>query len=375
MVDISALVPGSYIYEGSQAPLLNFRTALNKSASGIALTRILCVGDSTTVGEGSINGTTLLGADMKALSWPTQLARRLTSLGFNTCTENYFTDFGFGASAPTYDTRFVLGSWIFSNPTNSCFCGSTIQATATTASPASFTPATNTDTCEVYYLTAPYMGVFNWNVDGGANTTQSATTTQGVGKLTINAGSVGAHAYNFTWASGGQVNIIGFCAYDSTKKPINILNAGRAGTTVLQTISLANGLSSSGINQQFAALAPSLIIVQLGINDWRGPSDLTTFQTNLGQIIAAKPATAGMIWLSPLNSSTSVTAQATQDQYTSLIRSAATAAGMPYVDISQRNGGYAGASGAGMMNADGIHGNAYLYGDEANLLTNLLLNT
>ncbi|MGY4333199.1 lysophospholipase L1-like esterase [Bradyrhizobium sp. LB7.2] len=336
-------------------PLTNLRAGLANSKNGTAKTNVLLMGDSTTVGQGSNNWNGNLGPGVKTLSWPTQLGTYLAARGYNVSSENYFADFGYGSNAPVYDPRFVLGSWAFYSSAPSA-SGFSIMASATTATPASFTPSTSTDTCEIYYLVNPALGSFNASINGGANTLISTAGPSNKFGVSTISGTLGMNTYSVAWASGGAVDIVGFNCYDSSKKPVCLVNIGRAGTGVSYT---ANN-PFSGLANNLSIFNASGVFMELGINDWRLPTDLTVFQSAINTIIAAKPASADMIWLSPISSAPTVTTQTTQDQYTAIIRASALAATMPYVDFNAMVGGYAGALAKGFMFGDGIHGNGLL---------------
>lgn len=357
------------VYNRLPQSIKNFRAALANSTAGIAKTNILCIGDSTTFGTGSMAG--LYGPGVKNNSYPTALSNRFNSLGFKSGAQNCFGDAGYGANIPTYDPRLTIGSWaVVSNIVS--ICGETYAATAATATPMKFTPTVATDTCEIYYISGNgTAAAFNANVNGGANTVVQTWTglAWNISKVVI-SGSLGMNNYQCSWASGGEVFIIGFSAYSSVNHEVSVINLGWGGSTAESQLGAFPSMAVS-----LAAFNPSLVILQTGINDWFGSTALSTYQSSVASWIAAVPANCDIVMVSPLQSSSANSPFATQAPYDQTFSNAATAGSYMYVDLNGRSGGFTAANALGLMASDGTHGSAAMYNDEGNFLANLLTNT
>lgn len=343
------------------ALLPKWRKALARVVSGQGNGRILCIGDSTTVGTGSVAGGA--GPGVKNASYPTLTASLLSGIGLAASSQNCFGDFGYGANAPTYDSRFVLGNWAFGSPNN--MAGQCYTAGATTASPLSFTPSINTDTCEIYYLTGS-TGSFNANINGGGNTLVNTAGGNGVSKVTI-TGALGANVYNCLWASGSNVFICGFIAYNSAVKQVHVVNMGRGGGKAGDI----NGAFPAASNH-IAAIAPDLTIIQIGINDWTTATSLGSYAASVQTVITGALAVGDCMLSSPIYTNPASVASAAQTPYTAALQSLAITNGIPFVDTNYRLGGFAAGNANGMYYTDGVHGSALGYADEARNLLKLL---
>lgn len=354
----------SLMYESLAGKLSNWRAARAQSVLGIAKSNILAIGDSTTCGVTESN--TNIG--MRSRSYATRTAELLTSAmpGLKVGSQNAFGDSGFGGNAPVYDPRVTLGSWTFATPGS--FAGQCFRATEATATPMSFTPTVDTDRCEIYYLTNPSLGSFNANINGGADTLQSTTVAQGVGKMTL-SGTLGANTYNITH-NAGTVFVIGFNAYASADTEVSFLNMGRGGGEASEAAGAWGGAAV-----HMLPFAPRLLILQFGINEWLSGTAVSTYNSSLTSLAEGRPSDCDLIMLAPIQSdSNSAEYETVQRPFTDAFAALAAELGAVYIDQNARTGGFASADALGFMAGDGVHGSASMYLDEAMALRDLMLS-
>ena len=349
-------------YNFNRAYLANWKAALNNARNGVSNGVILSLGDSTTVGI----GTVVSGVNTKTGSVSTQLAGLLTTAGVPASAQNCFCDFGYTTHAPTYDPRLSIGSWTFSTGVKA-FAGQTYQAGSGANGTLSFTPTIQTDTVDIYYVTNTSLGSFNANINGGTNTLQSTAAAAGYRKLTL-TGSLGMNVYNMAWASGGSVFIVGFNAYNSAVKQISVLNMGQGGATVAGIQAVWHSVASL-----LAIFAPALTTIQIGINDWMALTNGAAFSASLQSLISAAKSISDVLLIAPIQSSSATIPYATQQPYLDNYPTDAISNNCVLLNVNQRWGGFPGGNASGFYYSDGIHGNTSGYGDEASALSKILL--
>ena len=112
-----------------------------------------------------------------------------------------------------------------------------------------------------------------------------------------------------------------------------------------------------------AAVAPDLVIIELGINDINSSVGSSTYQTNLASLVSQAQATgADVLMIAPISSGGTI---ASQPPYMAAALDVANAAGVPYFDVNAKWGGFSGANASGFMNSDQIHPTAAGYSNEA----------
>ena len=186
---------------GATAQLPNWNRALAKVISGKGNARILCVGDSTTMGLYSTNASS---GNMKPLAPCGQLVNILNANGINASYDGYI-GFGLNSGDLAYDNRFSLGTgWTVSNSgTSASLGGAFLIATGTTSS-STFTPTHPVDTFVVWYPTTPsFGGTLNYNIDGGSNTGIAQNGTTSYSHTTVST-TLGFHTIDFNYGSGSN---------------------------------------------------------------------------------------------------------------------------------------------------------------------------
>ncbi|RQY50973.1 hypothetical protein DF109_32485 [Burkholderia stagnalis] len=354
--------------------LSKWKAAKARVRSGVGTGRVLCVGDSITAGYGS------QATGKNALCYPRQLASMLSAVGI-TAVSNAFIGYGPNGAVntgttPNLDLRISLGSWTeFTSVTG--VGGYFFSATSSSNGTLSFTPTVNCDTFVIYWAGSSGNGSFSANISGGTPTTVSTNTGSGVLSKTTITGTLGANVLNLSWSSGGAVYIAGVEGYDSTKPSVSIINAGWSGSATSDWNNTSGGATYSPLYGP-GVIAPDLIVVCLGINDW-DLGTLSAFQTNLTAIVTQYKTYADVLLMSPVptNPGQSVPggttpSTATQAGFVSALWSIANSAGVPVVDIFNRWQSFS-AQNANSMYYDTVtHPDATGYADVAGALASYL---
>lgn len=148
------------------------------------------------------------------------------------------------------------------------------------------------DQADIMWTQVPYGGTFSWAVDGGPATKVSTNGgSVADGKLThISLGAHGSHQLVLSWVSG-QSNVDGVIEYDRDyASGVQVHDAGHYGALTSTWVSALNGGAAGGPAAAIAALAPSAVIITLGVNDQYEGINPATFQSNLQTIITGLAA-------------------------------------------------------------------------------------
>jgi lysophospholipase L1-like esterase len=357
-----------YVTNADDLSFLNWRAGRANAFNGVSNSRIMCLGDSTTVGTGSVTGG--VGAGIKLLSYPTLLAKILTANGYPASVESVFGDFGYGqANSAVYDSRIVWGD--FSPQSVRGPGGQSFGALVTSTNPMTFTPNVQTDTLDVYFATNAGLGGFSVSADAGGATNYSTSAAAGYGKITFSSGSLASHVYKIKAIDNNHLFIVGMVAYNSAVKQVSILNMGYGGSLAVENSSnLWQSLSAV-----VAAYAPSLVIIDIGINDALSGTALSTFQTQVQtQISAAVNNNADVLLVIPIPTNPASIAASVTAGYQGVIRGLAQSNNVPLLDMASRIGAYAPALAKGFYYSDGVHGTGLMYQDLAAKIASLPLS-
>lgn len=340
------------------------RAAFGKVRAGTGSGRILCIGDSTTMGYGNNGGT----GDMKTLSWPTQLSNLLNNKGINAHANSFMGNGGSHGSPSTtlqWDPRLTAGSsW---GVGVGSVGGASFTATTNTNA-LSFLPTVNVDTFVVYYISNGGLGTLSLDINGGTPVTQSTNAGASIRTKSI-TGTLGSNKLNIKWSSGSNVYVVGVEAYDSSKNWISVVNAGWDGsnssdwTNTVHTYDSASGIT---------LLAPDLTIFCLGINDWNTGVTPAAYLANM-QIPITKALSVGDVVLMTPNPTNSATvATATQQGLLSQMAALAATNNIPLIDTYGRWVSYTAANAAG-LSFDNYHPKEAGYADISNNIFNNLM--
>lgn len=328
-----------------------WRRALSRvrsnSSSGSA--RILCLGDSTTIG----NGIPL------AQTWPWLLSGL-----FNT----YYAPTTLGSTClGTANDIWVRGTgWATQGQTslggNTCFGSSGATGTLSLTLPDSF------DTFTVWYIRLTGLGSVTVNVDGGASLgTINANGASAMLSQTFTV-TAGTHTINFVGPTGGNFYVIGVDAYLSTSRKVALTNVGVSGTTAAVWSNAAgNAWSSAAAVQNYGA---DLTIISLGINDAGASSPASTYIANMTSLINAAKTNGDVLVVSmpPSNGSPYTTLE---PQYVAALPGLCTSLGVGYLDLYSRWVSWSDANSYGYF-ADNLHPTPFGYADVAQAVFNAL---
>jgi lysophospholipase L1-like esterase len=365
----SSYIPqNTYLLNFDPNNLISWRLALAKVRAGIANARALILGDSTVFGTGSNNSNT---GNLKALSFPTQLAGFLASLGLNVHTNSVVSDGCSGCeSNHANDPRLTMGTGWSQSSVQTAGGGMWENSSGNTSGALSFLPTVNLDTFIVGYQVAPGNGTISVDINGSGTITQSTNGANGIGYLTI-VGSLGSSTVNIKYVSGGTVRITMIEAYDSSKKWLDVMNAGWASAT---SSSLAqSGFPWTPLTAAVSSIHPDLIILKIGINDWLTGVPVVTYIANVQAIVtAAKTAGISIIIICPPPARPGVS-YATQQTYVNALYTMAISNNVSFIDDFDRFG--ANEATYNSFYWDGLHFNGAGDADEASELVGPLLSS
>ena len=359
---------GSVSYVPPYPPqLASWHTALNKVKSGVSNARILCIGDSTTMGVGSDGG---FSGNLIPNSYPSQLSGVFNTNSIN-AHWNSIVGASNDASPPdrlSNDSRLTksgAASYLNGGYTTA---GGDIFACNNDGSSAGafgFLPTTNVDTFNLWYAISSSNGNMNLNINGGSNSPFNTNGSNGVGLASI-TGTVGSNTLNII-RSTGYVSWLGVEAYDSSKKWVSVMNAGWSAAKSGDWNSSTYPWSPINVISNYS---PDLTIVMLGINDWDNGISTTVYNANIQAIISA--VTTGSVLLvspPPSNPGTGYGSPSTavQATYVAKLQSLASANNLLLVDTFNTWGTWANANSNGWM-YDGVHPNNSGYAQIASSL-------
>lgn len=315
--------------------LARWRKALGGTLQGLANARVLCIGDSNTMGWAVITG-----GHRRALAYPAVLAKLMSGVSAD----------GFGRALTgtsgytTYDPRLSIGAgW---SATGATSLGGEMWVNAADASALMFAPLAAWDAAEV------------WMVGDGAATVQIGVA----GSLVSYTPPAGAIT-RLTWTGGlavqglriervsGSVQIVGWSCYRTNAETI-VYNAGRSGWTSGQ---YADNAQVQSPRNAIGAVGADLCLVQLGLNDRAQNVAPAVFRANLDAVVAAcVPADVALI----VSFEPGGSATYPWSAYVAEILDCARAhGGLPVVDMARRFGDRAAVVAAG-WNTDDYHPNA-----------------
>lgn len=281
-VDLTIAAPDAVVANSySQQQLASQRAqALVPWMSGLAnrhyaRCNIVCIGDSITEGQ---------GADTVDRRWIARLRDNLRARFQTTGLSGGGR--GFLGSAGTGQISFTWPATVTGTPTAASTLGPKSQFLQLNASGQAIDYALTGTSADIMWTQVPFGGTFSWAVDGGAAT--NVSTNGGSiadGKLThINLGASGAHTLRLAWVSG-SANIDGVIEFNNDyTSGIQVHDAGHYGWQTSNWVSATNN-ATAGPAAALAALAPSVIIISLGVNDQFSAVTPQTFTSNITTII------------------------------------------------------------------------------------------
>lgn len=270
---IPAFETGAYTvnFSATNGVLPNATRALTGSFTAAAPVlnrdvRVLFIGDSTTAGVGAdptgvtdVNGSRPYSPPLKAVDW--LVANGVPSHAESVAGDNlvglaiwpsYRPDMSY-AGAPATSTR---------SPT----AGGLLVRLSSTAS-ITFSPSIAVDSVRFAFPRYPATGTLQLNVDGVFHSSYvEAQATEDYNFVTVTGLTLATHTFTFS-ALSGTVHGPGFVqAWDSTKKAVQIINAGARNTT---TANWSVATYPASPKNAIALIDPDITVIDLGINDYR----------------------------------------------------------------------------------------------------------
>jgi lysophospholipase L1-like esterase len=333
-------------------PLRKFSAALAKVRNGQSNAKLLCLGDSTTLGSGS-TGVAGYQANGYLKNVPTKLSAALNAVGIPANSNGVFGSGNIGtlAAYATFDPRWSgPSSWAGFDLADGLGRYAWRNNSGTTT--LTFTPTVDVDTFQIYVSKSPTATGVDLDINGGAATNYdlySATSVTGV--LTITE-VLGSNTLNITRTTTGTNAtgsswVLGVRAYNSAAKQVEVIQSGCAGLKVGDNVSKANPWNARVMLETY--LQPDLTLICLGINDWVAQTNLTTWKTNLSNLIASANVTGDVILCTPVPSDDSVRLASIQQTYVDAIIDLAATNGIQYVDLWRRFGSYSAANTLGFF--------------------------
>lgn len=382
---------------------------------------VLIIGESTPRGWGAMFVGT--AADAASGAWPVQVAQQLQHIyGFNAQANSIAGSGNVGniAAFTTYDTRVVTANnWAIYNGTCTGInmwpggCGFSNQTDSTTFefNPKDTTtypsaPTVPTDTIDVYSLNVNVsvgFGVLSINVNGGSalgtiNQDGSGATTET--KTTFTTGVAPA---DNTWKLACTTKNTYGCFFDaivvrnSLVSEASFINIGIGGATVALWNTAAGPQPNNPLAEIQNVYEPDLCIIQDQGNDQNAGTDITTYKTDLTNIINACKATGDVLIITSQPSepgSGSNPYYDTQQTYVTAQQQVAAAANVPILDWWTAMCGTVSGSGSGStcsrggwlagvahgwngsfngLTQDVVHQGPYAYGTLASLIAQILM--
>jgi len=345
-----------------------------------ATRRIVTIGDSTTLGFGA--GQT----GFRGISYPAELAQALTKDGVAAEAANFVGNgYEYGSQGQQLsDNRAALlgGAQWDSNAIGAGGPGLEFKSpgdgvTLTLDTPGKFNQVI------VSYIDLG-SGSLKVSIDNGApiatltlgNSGNILTQTVSIPEATHSVVSVTSGTSTATYMQGVEFHD---SANDSSAA-IEVINAGIGGWTTTSAASsyyngqiLSGSLNGFGQTAGSAALHPSLVLINLGINDILTNIPQSTSVSNLvkiAQLLRANRIDVIFIIPNPFTNSTDCAALAS---LRTSLESYAKMLNFPVIDLEGTFGdSVTGLSKAGLMSSDNVHPNATLYADIATGIAGLL---
>lgn len=253
--------------------------ALAAQKAGVRNAKIAFVGDSTTAGQDAVISPQ---TERRRKSVAAQLASLFRADGRASMAESSFAKNGLTDPNDLSDARFVttgtLGSSGLGIP------GGGLHVLDSIDDKLSFTPDFPVDTFDIYYV-SPGSGTntFTADVDGGAplGTFNPGGASLAIRKSTVTT-TLGLHKLNINWLAG-SVRIAGIEGYNSAQKQISCWNFGISGAYTGQWADVSQ--PSSRLRGVVEGYVPDLVVISLGINDWRFSRTLSEYENNLNAFI------------------------------------------------------------------------------------------
>jgi lysophospholipase L1-like esterase len=336
----------------------NFASVRNNTANF----KLLCMGDSTTMGVGGSSAP----SSPQVSAYPAKLAALLNSYhipaehGLMVPQSFYSTD---------ADNRWNLGTgWAKQN--FGWGSGSDYRG-LTTAGNLVVTPGILADTYDIYVIQNPTgLGTIGVTATGGAQATFNTNVgPAGISKFTCTASAANINnTLTIVNIGGGDVHICGIEPRLSTQAKVLVGNAGVGGS---KTGDWSNASTNIGGIAAIKGFAPDLTVISLGINDAINASTPTSvYKTNMQAIIDAAKLSGDVLLVSPFPSNTG-SYEPTELTYLPILTELSVTNGVGFINLHDRFISGSRANSDGYM-SDTLHPNNAGYADMAQVVFNTI---
>jgi lysophospholipase L1-like esterase len=169
--------------------------------------------------------------------------------------------------ALAFDTSWGLGGRSVVLNANGDGATYTVQATSVT----------------LHYVRGPGTGTMSVSIDGGAATLINTAGALGMQQWSSGALGAGSHTVAVTRSAGGSVYFAGLLVFNGDEAAgVQGYDAGHFGWNSTQYAAAQGGTWAS-----LGLIAPQLVTVALGTNDYQSQTTIATFRANLASIIGS----------------------------------------------------------------------------------------
>lgn len=316
-----------YAYGVTQSNTSRLKTALNRVIGGTGDALWLDIGDSTTAGTGS---DSLAGNGLRAQSRPTAEASKIaTRLGITVVDESVFGGIGkTTANYALYNPKVTIGSATLAG--TNVGPGGPLWNHALTTGPMRFTPSAAFDRVRVRWKGNTTGRNIVW-------TTSTTETGSLVGDSSFAIKTTVLSVTSATWiefkaSTAATVEWIGFETYNNSGSKLFLNNVGWGGSTAADWVQATGG----GTRPLLAIphMAPDFGLINLNINDMFAGTSISTWKSNVQQIIDAvkQSGDCALMTSNPLNT-TKYGSEASQAPFFQAVRDLAAANNIPCIDL------------------------------------------
>lgn len=361
------------LVSGSALVLPRYRAALAATAANTADTRVAYAGDSTVAGA---YGSGVIWTNCRTFCPPVLLGTYLSAnLGLPVSQDAAFGQ-GNSTGQTDYDPRVTFANFTASGSNNgspASLGGGCYRGDVNETSSFNFKFDSTFDTINVIYLLSSGGASFSIAVDGGSPIGAPVSTNNVSGAIATATRTCapGLHTVNITRLSGtGAFPILGVYVTHSTVKRVLVWNWGSGGTTTANWNSVAQTYSLGNLGP---SLSPTLLLIQLGINDAIGAVTNATALTNYQGLVDLYRATSDIVFITPTPVAAGSAALADQRGIVTACRAIAQQNGCPLIDSAAIYGTYLAGVSAGYFApaVDVIHPGPTGYAAIASAVTRL----
>nr|OAP95082.1 hypothetical protein A4U53_17825 [Rhizobium leguminosarum] len=299
---------------------------------------MICVGDSTTWGEGGGDSGSNMRFNAKERCWPTIVAKSFTSSGLAAGYENMY---GNGATTTAGIAQSNLQNYYKAgfSPSNAWAAnaaltsGGCLFANATDTSAITIVLQSPCDRFELADLTLPGNGIISYSIDGGAAVQLDQNLASSYRRTVIDLGTVATHTITVNRVSG-TCFFAGYTAWNSTAPGFEVVNVGIGSA---QTTEWTTSATTYGPKNSLTSLAADADIVTIDLtinNAFLSPTTYnTTYPTQMQTLINnAKAGGADVLLMTGNPSRIDIIPDATQQNFRNALKAIALSNDLPMID-------------------------------------------